>query len=239
MRGGEFELQLVGKARPAQSVPVGRQPHTPPLVRTAFSIGRRPERPAAEDGVEDVRVEVLASAEPVGAEGGDDLAGGVAGDAPHHVQRNIDAAPAVEDAEDGLAPGTQPGEQGDAVGAGVAALDFDADRQVAQRSEASVELAQQVLVPGMVLLDEDQVHAPGAEVHAVDHAVVQQAFEDEDGRARFSVLVAARTGESVKERDAGARVTGALGRLQQNGPPGVQVALVQAVLGGRRRFQLP
>ncbi|MFF3137707.1 hypothetical protein [Streptomyces mirabilis] len=42
-----------------------------------------------------------------------------------------------------------------------------------------MEFRQEVFVTGAVLLDEDQMHPPGAEVHAVDRVMPQQAVEDE------------------------------------------------------------
>ncbi|MFJ2232177.1 hypothetical protein [Streptomyces halstedii] len=79
---------------------------------------------------------------------------------------------------------------------------------------SAIEWTEATWNPGGVLLDEDQVDALGAEVHAVDRAVVQQALEDKDGRAGFAVLAAARTGESVQELNAWTGIAGALGRLQ-------------------------
>lgn len=227
----------MGEAGTAQRFAVGLQPDAPAFVRALFRVGRCPIVPAAEDDVEDVGVELFPAAEPVGAEGGDDLAGTVAGDAAHEVEGDVDTAPAVEDAEDRLVPGAEFGQESGAVAAGFSVVDFHPDGQVCEGPEAVGQLGKEMCVAGLVLLDEDQRDALPAEVHSFDCGVIEQAIEDEDGRAGLPVKVPARAGEGVKQRHP--RTGIAVRGLQQDGSPSIQVSLIQAVLGRGSRLELP
>ncbi len=78
-----------------------------------------------------------------------------------------------------MAPGSELVEDCEAVAARFTASDLHPYRQILERPEAGDEFRHEVLVARAVLLDEYQMHPPGAEAHAVDRVMTEQAVQDE------------------------------------------------------------
>ena len=237
--GNDLELQLVTEARAPQRVAVRSQPCPPPFSSGAFPVGRFPVGPAAEDQVQMVRLHLLAAIEPVRAECHDDLTSGIPRQLPDQAERHPDVAPAIEDGKDRIPPRLRCAQQRAGSGASFRPAGRNGHRQPVQRTETAVQQGLQVLEAVAPFLGKNQVYPIPLQPHPRGGIVPEKPVQGEHGRTLFTARVLTRPGKGIHIGDVRPRAAGTGRRLKQDGPPGVQVLLVQTVLGSCRRREPP
>jgi hypothetical protein len=137
--------------------------------------------PATEHFIQLLRILALASAEPVRGKRHDGLARPVCGDGLQVAPRHADVAPAVEDRQDRMPPGTCPCQQRQGVNFRAAMLDNHGDRQLVQWSISRCQEVGEVFASRSFAFDEDCRDSSPGELHPAACLVIQQPIKGEDG----------------------------------------------------------